>query len=61
MHVYMRAALPILMQLAKDPYGVFGLVMTPTRELAIQIAEQFRALGAGMSLKVRVLTVLSMQ
>ncbi len=24
-------ALPILMQLAKDPYGVFALVLTPTR------------------------------
>lgn len=40
------------MELAKDPFGVFALVMTPTRELAIQIAEQFRALSAGMSLKV---------
>ncbi|KAI3436614.1 hypothetical protein D9Q98_006031 [Chlorella vulgaris] len=44
-------ALPILQKLAKDPYGVFALVMTPTRELAFQLADQFRALGAGMSLK----------
>ncbi|KAL6750049.1 P-loop containing nucleoside triphosphate hydrolase protein [Haematococcus lacustris] len=44
-------ALPILQRLARDPYGVFALVLTPTRELAIQIAEQFRALGAGMSLR----------
>ncbi|KAK9813201.1 hypothetical protein WJX72_010498 [[Myrmecia] bisecta] len=29
--------------------------MTPTRELAFQIAEQFRALGAGMSLKETVI------
>lgn len=27
-------ALPILQKLAKDPYGIFGLVLTPTRELA---------------------------
>ena len=27
-------ALPILQKLANDPYGVFGLVLTPTRELA---------------------------
>ena len=27
-------ALPILQKLAKDPYGVFALVVTPTRELA---------------------------
>lgn len=91
-------ALPILQQLAKDPYGVFALVLTPTRcgaarraraaavlprqeqrraqaaaascrqhphthththtrkpcrELAVQLAEQFRAFGAGMSLRVR--------
>mmetsp|Transcript_35531 Transcript_35531/g.78825 ORF Transcript_35531/g.78825 Transcript_35531/m.78825 type:complete len:487 (-) Transcript_35531:822-2282(-) len=44
-------ALPILQSLAKDPYGIYALVLTPTRELAIQIAEQFRAFGAGMSLK----------
>lgn len=27
-------AIPILQKLAKDPFGIFGLVMTPTRELA---------------------------
>lgn len=41
-----------LQALARDPYGVFALVLTPTRELAYQISEQFQALGAGMSLKV---------
>eukprot|EP00877_Chromochloris_zofingiensis_P012977 jgi/Chrzof1/7933/Cz02g41230.t1 len=44
-------ALPILQQLAHDPYGVYALVLTPTRELAVQLAEQFRAFGAGMNLK----------
>ena len=44
-------ALPILQKLSKDPYGVFALVLTPTRELAFQLADQFRALGAGQSLK----------
>lgn len=44
-------ALPILHQLAKDPFGIFAVTLTPTRELAFQIADQFRALGAGMSLK----------
>jgi ATP-dependent RNA helicase DDX49/DBP8 len=83
-------ALPILQKLAKDPYGVFALVLTPTRrvprrrllsirpfsspahlsppprrrrpprhptqrrELAFQLADQFRALGAGMSLAASV-------
>lgn len=44
-------ALPMLQHLAKDPYGIFAVVLTPTRELAFQISEQFKALGAGMSLK----------
>jgi ATP-dependent RNA helicase DDX49/DBP8 len=39
-------ALPILQDLHRDPRGVFALVLSPTRELALQIADQFRALGA---------------
>ena len=30
-------ALPIIQDLAKDPYGIFALVITPTRELAFQV------------------------
>ena len=44
-------ALPILQQLAKDPFGIFALVLTPTRELAFQLAEQFRALGTEINLR----------
>ena len=33
-------ALPILQHLSEDPFGVFAVVLTPTRELGIQIAEQ---------------------
>eukprot|EP00854_Cymbomonas_tetramitiformis_P006960 gene6960-8302_t len=44
-------ALPILEALLKKPQPFFGLVLSPTRELAIQIAEQFEALGATISLK----------
>lgn len=47
-------ALPILHRLAQDPYGVFALVITPTRELAFQLAEQFRALGSGLHLRCAV-------
>uniref|UniRef100_A0A0K3CFT9 BY PROTMAP: gi/342321531/gb/EGU13464.1/ ATP-dependent RNA helicase DBP8 [Rhodotorula glutinis ATCC 204091] n=2 Tax=Rhodotorula toruloides TaxID=5286 RepID=A0A0K3CFT9_RHOTO len=43
-------ALPIMQALSRDPYGVFGVVLTPTRELAFQIGEQFRVLGAAMNL-----------
>ncbi|CAI9787840.1 unnamed protein product [Fraxinus pennsylvanica] len=48
-------ALPILQRLSKDPYGVFALVLTPTRELAYQLAEQFRAFGAGVNLRCTVI------
>ncbi|CAI9088037.1 OLC1v1022266C1 [Oldenlandia corymbosa var. corymbosa] len=48
-------ALPILHRLAGDPYGVFALVMTPTRELAYQLAEQFKALGSGLHLRCSVI------
>jgi ATP-dependent RNA helicase DDX49/DBP8 len=44
-------ALPILHSLSQDPYGIFALILTPTRELAVQIAEQFDALGAPMGLR----------
>ncbi|GAB5360711.1 hypothetical protein AAMO2058_000650700 [Amorphochlora amoebiformis] len=46
--------LPIIDALAEDPYGVFSFVLTPTRELAFQIAEQFNAFGAPMSIRVQV-------
>ncbi|KAG8126932.1 hypothetical protein E2320_022062 [Naja naja] len=43
--------LPILQKLSEDPFGIFSLVLTPTRELAYQIAEQFRVLGKPLGLK----------
>ncbi|KAE8679214.1 putative ATP-dependent RNA helicase DDX47 [Hibiscus syriacus] len=56
-------ALPILRALlechSKQEYKsapiFFSLVLYPTRELAIQIAEQFEALGSGISLRCAVL------
>ncbi|KAJ2005326.1 putative RNA helicase [Coemansia thaxteri] len=45
-------ALPILQRLSEDPFGVFAVVLTPTRELAGQIAEQFVVLGKGVNLRV---------
>ncbi|CAG2060834.1 unnamed protein product, partial [Timema podura] len=38
-------ALPILQSLLENPQRYFALILTPTRELAFQIAEQFEALG----------------
>ncbi|KAM5586837.1 hypothetical protein ABKV19_005655 [Rosa sericea] len=48
-------ALPILQRLAEGPYGVFALVMTPTHELAYQLAEQFRAFGSSLHLRCSVI------
>ncbi|PPQ71778.1 hypothetical protein CVT26_007612 [Gymnopilus dilepis] len=47
-------ALPILQKLSVDPYGIFALVLTPTRELAFQIAEQFAVLGAPLNVRTAV-------
>ncbi|KZT29308.1 DEAD-domain-containing protein [Neolentinus lepideus HHB14362 ss-1] len=47
-------ALPILQKLALDPYGIYALVLTPTRELAFQISEQFAVLGAFLNLRTAV-------
>ena len=44
-------AVPILQKWAEDPMGIFAVVLTPTRELALQIFEQFKAISAPQSLK----------
>lgn len=38
-------ALPILQSLMETPQTIFALILTPTRELADQIGDQFKALG----------------
>lgn len=48
-------AIPILQTLSKDPYGIYALIITPTRELAFQIAEQFKAFGQGIRIQVCVI------
>lgn len=48
-------ALPMLTRWSEDPVGIFGLVLTPTRELALQIAEQFAALGASLNIRISVI------
>ncbi|CAM1505321.1 Fc.00g109580.m01.CDS01 [Cosmosporella sp. VM-42] len=44
-------AVPILQKWAEDPTGIFAVVLTPTRELALQIYEQFKAISSPQSLK----------
>ncbi|XP_048511143.1 probable ATP-dependent RNA helicase DDX49 isoform X2 [Athalia rosae] len=48
-------ALPILQKLCEDPYGIFALVLTPTRELAFQIADQFAVIGKAINIKKSVI------
>lgn len=47
-------ALPILHRLDEERYGVFALVITPTRELAYQLSEQFKALGSALHVRCSV-------
>ena len=49
-------AVPILQKWAEDPTAIFGLVMTPTRELALQIFEQFKAISSPQGLKAILVT-----
>ncbi|XP_055544750.1 ATP-dependent RNA helicase DDX47 [Wyeomyia smithii] len=44
-------ALPILQALLENPQRYFALVLTPTRELAYQISEQFEALGVSIGVR----------
>ncbi|KAI6228726.1 RNA helicase [Aphelenchoides fujianensis] len=48
-------ALPILQNLMQNPQRNYALVLSPTRELAIQIAEHFSALGSSIGLSVAVI------
>uniref|UniRef100_A0AAR2INX1 Probable ATP-dependent RNA helicase DDX47 n=1 Tax=Pygocentrus nattereri TaxID=42514 RepID=A0AAR2INX1_PYGNA len=48
-------ALPILQSLLSHPQRLHTLVLTPTRELAFQIGEQFEALGSTIGVKTAVI------
>lgn len=34
-------ALPILQKFCEEPYGIFALIITPTRELAYQVCNNY--------------------
>lgn len=48
-------AIPILQKLWDAPQGIFACVLSPTHEVAHQIATQFEALGAGMGVRCAVI------
>lgn len=49
-------AAPILQKWAEDPSAIYALILTPTRELALQIYEQFKAISSPQSLKAILVT-----
>jgi ATP-dependent RNA helicase DDX49/DBP8 len=49
-------AVPILQKWAEDPTAIYAVILTPTRELALQIYEQFKAIGSPQSLKAILVT-----
>ncbi|KAK5685462.1 putative RNA helicase [Elasticomyces elasticus] len=49
-------ALPILSKWSQNPSGIYALILTPTRELALQIYEQIVAIGSPQNLRVCLVT-----
>ncbi|KAK3301942.1 P-loop containing nucleoside triphosphate hydrolase protein, partial [Chaetomium strumarium] len=49
-------SVPILQKWAENPSAIFGLILTPTRELALQIYEQVKAISSPHSLKAILVT-----
>ena len=48
-------AIPVIQSLLENPQPFYALVMSPTRELCVQIAEQFTAIGSLIGLRTAVL------
>ncbi|KAI7365997.1 ATP-dependent RNA helicase, partial [Hortaea werneckii] len=49
-------AAPILETWSRDPRGIYAVVLTPTRELALQIYEQISAVGARQGVRCCLVT-----
>lgn len=49
-------AVPLLQKWAEDPIGIYAVILTPTRELALQIFEQIKAISAPQNLKPILIT-----
>lgn len=49
-------AIPIITSISNDPGAFRALIVTPTRELALQITQQFKILGRKINIKVLSLT-----
>ncbi|KAF2637272.1 DEAD-domain-containing protein [Massarina eburnea CBS 473.64] len=49
-------SVPILQKWSEDPCGIYAVIITPTRELAVQIYEQVKAIGSRQSVKAILIT-----
>lgn len=49
-------AAPILQKLAEDPSAIFAVILTATRELALQIMEQVKAISSAQTVKAILVT-----
>lgn len=49
-------ALPILQRLSEDPYGIYAVILTPSRELAYQISDQFIAFSVSLGITICTIT-----
>ncbi|KAK3984245.1 ATP-dependent RNA helicase DBP8 [Cladorrhinum sp. PSN332] len=49
-------SVPILQKWAENPSAIYGVILTPTRELALQIYEQVKAISSPHSLKAILVT-----
>ncbi|KAL2271829.1 hypothetical protein VTJ83DRAFT_1200 [Remersonia thermophila] len=49
-------AVPILQKWAENPSAIYAVILTPTRELALQIFEQVKAISSPQSLKAILVT-----
>merc|ERR1712151_704995 len=48
-------ALPIVQRLLDNPQRFYAVALSPTRELCVQIGEQFEAIGSGIKLQTAVI------
>ena len=44
--------LPILSELSKDPFGLYAIILEPTRELVLQVEEKLKLFSTGFNLRM---------
>ena len=44
--------MPILSELSKDPFGLYAIILEPTRELVLQVEEKLKLFSTGFNLRM---------